>query len=61
VDLLPESYRRVLRLRFDDDLGFEAIGCELGISPQAARKLRLRALRAIKDLIRTFRIIEEGF
>jgi RNA polymerase sigma-70 factor (ECF subfamily) len=59
VDLLPESYRRVLRLRFDDDLGFEAIGGELGISAQAARKLRLRALRAVRDLIRTFRVIEE--
>jgi RNA polymerase sigma-70 factor (ECF subfamily) len=58
VEVLPETYRRVLRLRFDDELGFEEIGAELGISAAAARKMRLRALRAVAELMRMFSIIE---
>lgn len=49
IELLPEVYRQVLRLRYHDDLTFRQIGATLGVSPEAARKLRDRALLALAD------------
>jgi RNA polymerase sigma-70 factor (ECF subfamily) len=60
VELLPEPYRQVLKLRFADDRGFAEIGSLLGISPAAARKMRSRAVQAIAALMQTYGIIEEG-
>jgi len=41
---LPEHYRQVIRLRYDEDLTFAAIGAALGCSAEAARKLWARAV-----------------
>jgi RNA polymerase sigma-70 factor (ECF subfamily) len=60
LELLPEAYRQVLRLRFDDDLGFQEIGAKLGVTAEAARKLRTRALRALSKLLRAHRIIDDA-
>jgi RNA polymerase sigma-70 factor (ECF subfamily) len=46
---LPEDYREVLLLRYQGDLSFEEIGGRLGRSANAARKLRLRALRKLEQ------------
>src|SRR5262249_51276031 len=43
VDRLPEDYRRVITLRFQDTLSFEEIAAVMGRSPNAARKLWARA------------------
>jgi RNA polymerase sigma-70 factor (ECF subfamily) len=41
---LPDHYRQVLRLRYDDDMPFAAIGAVMGCSAEAARKLWARAV-----------------
>jgi RNA polymerase sigma-70 factor (ECF subfamily) len=60
VELLPDEYRQVLQMRFEDARGFEEIGAALGISPQAALKMRRRAVEAVADMMRTYGVIEEG-
>jgi RNA polymerase sigma-70 factor (ECF subfamily) len=45
---LPERYRQVLGLRYERQLGFEAIGGEMGCSAEAARKVWARALAALQ-------------
>lgn len=45
---LPENYRRVLVLRYQDGQSFEQIGAALDLTPNAARKLWLRAMQRLK-------------
>src|SRR5262249_3345426 len=44
---LPEDYRRVLLLRFQEGLAFQGIGGQLGRTPNAARKLWARAVKRL--------------
>jgi RNA polymerase sigma-70 factor (ECF subfamily) len=44
---LPEDYRRVITLRYQDQLPFEEIGRLLERSPEAARKLWARAVERL--------------
>jgi RNA polymerase sigma-70 factor (ECF subfamily) len=44
---LPDHYRQVLRLRYDDDMTFAAIGAVMGCSEEAARKLWARAVDSL--------------
>jgi RNA polymerase sigma-70 factor (ECF subfamily) len=46
---LPEDYRGVLLLRFQQELSFDEIGRRLGLTPNAARKLWARALRRLRQ------------
>jgi RNA polymerase sigma-70 factor (ECF subfamily) len=48
LERLPEVYRQVLRLRYDEKSSFEQIGRALGRSAEAARKLWLRAVRCLR-------------
>lgn len=45
---LPDHYRQVLRLRYDEQLPFADIGMALGCSAEAARKLWVRALDSLE-------------
>jgi RNA polymerase sigma-70 factor, ECF subfamily len=45
---LPEDYRRVLQLRFEEDRSFEEIGVILKLTPNAARKLWTRAVKRLQ-------------
>jgi RNA polymerase sigma-70 factor (ECF subfamily) len=48
---LPEDYRRVIELRYQEERSFDEIGAALGLSANAARKLLLRAVeRVSKEL-----------
>lgn len=49
---LPEDYRRVLQLRYQEGLTFEAIGPRMGRTANAARLLWLRAVERIKQTLR---------
>jgi RNA polymerase sigma-70 factor (ECF subfamily) len=49
LDRLPEEYRRVIVLRYQDGRPFEEIGGELGLTANAARKLLLRAVERVRD------------
>jgi RNA polymerase sigma-70 factor (ECF subfamily) len=49
LDRLPEEYRRVIVLRYQDGRPFEEIGTELGLTANAARKLLLRAVERVRD------------
>jgi RNA polymerase sigma-70 factor (subfamily 1) len=57
---LPEAYREVLRLRFDDGLRFAEVGKTLEISTEAARKRAERALETMRDLLLAAGITDEG-
>jgi RNA polymerase sigma-70 factor (ECF subfamily) len=46
---LPDDYRQVILLRYQQELSFEEIGRQLGRSPNAARMLWLRALERLKQ------------
>jgi RNA polymerase sigma-70 factor (ECF subfamily) len=46
---LPEDYRRVIALRYQDNLSFELIGARMGRSANAACLLWLRALERVKQ------------
>jgi RNA polymerase sigma-70 factor (ECF subfamily) len=48
LDRLPEDYRRVLLLRFQDGLPFEEVGRRLGRSANAAEKLFARAIQQME-------------
>ncbi len=48
MDRLPEDYRQVLVLRYQDDRSFEEIGRLLHRTPNAARKLWLRAVERLQ-------------
>ena len=49
VDRLPEEYRRVVVLRFDDGLSFEEIGQLTDRSADAARKVWSRAMERLRQ------------
>jgi RNA polymerase sigma-70 factor (ECF subfamily) len=48
VDKLPEAYRRVIVLRYQDGRSFEEIARVLGVTANAARKLLLRAVERVQ-------------
>jgi RNA polymerase sigma-70 factor (ECF subfamily) len=48
---LPDRYREVIRLRHHERLSFEAIGQRMGRSPEAARKLWVRALEQLRQIL----------
>jgi RNA polymerase sigma-70 factor (ECF subfamily) len=45
---LPEDYRQVIRLRYQEERSFEDIGRLMGRTPNAARKLWLRAVECLR-------------
>jgi RNA polymerase sigma-70 factor, ECF subfamily len=49
LDRLSDDHRRVIRLRYDDNLTFEQIGQEMARSPEAARKLWARAMDCLRQ------------
>lgn len=49
LDRLPGDYRRVILLRYQDERSFEEIGAEMGLTPNAARKLWLRAVKRMQE------------
>ena len=49
LERLPEDYRRVLTLRYQEGRTFEEIGRLLERTPNAARKLLLRALERVQQ------------
>lgn len=48
IDGLPEGTRNALRLRFVEDLEYDAIACRLEISPAAARQRVSSAVRTLR-------------
>ena len=48
LERLPEEYRQVVCLRFDEDRSFEEIGELTGRSPNAARKVWARAMERLR-------------
>jgi RNA polymerase sigma-70 factor (ECF subfamily) len=51
LERLPEDYRRVLLLRHEEGLSFEALGQRLGRSGEAARKLWVRAVEQLQQIL----------
>ena len=49
LDRLPDDYRRVIVLRYQEGRPFEQIGQELGRTGNAARKLLLRAIGRVQE------------
>lgn len=50
---LPEDYRQVMLLRYQQELTFEEVGREMGRSADAARMLWARALERLKHELRS--------
>ena len=48
VERLPDDYRRVIVLRYQEERSFEEIGALLGLTANAARKLLLRAVERVQ-------------
>jgi RNA polymerase sigma-70 factor (ECF subfamily) len=48
LDRLPADYRRVIRLRYEEERSFEEIGTLMQRTPNAARLLWLRAIERVK-------------
>ncbi len=46
---LPEDYRRVIVYRYQEERSFEEIGQLMNLSPNAARKLWLRAVKRLQQ------------
>ncbi len=59
LEMLPEPYRKVLQFRYDQPHAWDEIAASLGVSSQAAMKLRSRALRALVHLVDAYKIIDE--
>ena len=53
VERLPDDYRRVLVLRYQEERSFEEIGDLLGLTANAARKLLLRAVERVQRELET--------
>jgi RNA polymerase sigma-70 factor, ECF subfamily len=53
MDRLPEQYRKVLTMRYQQERTFEEIGREMGMTFSAARKLWLRAVLALQQELPT--------
>lgn len=49
LERLPEDYRLVLLLRFQEDLSYEEIGKLMDLTPNAARKLWARAMKRLQE------------
>jgi RNA polymerase sigma-70 factor (ECF subfamily) len=49
LERLPEDYRLALLLRYQEQRSFDDIGRLLDLSPNAARKLWLRAVRRLQQ------------
>lgn len=49
ISRLPEDYRRVISLRYQEERTFEEIGTLMGRTPEAARKLWSRAMDRLKS------------
>ena len=49
LDRLPEDYRRVILLRYQDERSFEEIGRLMNLTPNAARKLWVRAVKRLQQ------------
>lgn len=49
IDRLPEDYRRVLEMRYRDELSFDTIAEQMQRSAGAARKLWLRAVERLRE------------
>lgn len=49
LDRLPEEYRLVLLLRFQEELPYEEIGKLMELTPNAARKLWVRAVKRLQQ------------
>jgi RNA polymerase sigma-70 factor (ECF subfamily) len=49
LERLPEDYRTVILLRYQEDLPFEEIGLRMGRTSEAARKLWWRAVERLQD------------
>ena len=45
---LPEDYRRVILLRYEEGRTFEEVGRVMGRSPEAVRKLWMRAMERLR-------------
>jgi RNA polymerase sigma-70 factor (ECF subfamily) len=54
LDRLPDDYRRVMRLRYLQEMTFEEIGREMRRSADAVRMLWARALERLKHELRAF-------
>lgn len=52
IEALPDAYRLVLQLRYQEGLTFEAIGLQMGRTGNAVRLLWLRAVERIKQSLR---------
>lgn len=51
MDALPDDYRLVLLLRYQEERSFEDIGRLLDLTPNAARKLWLRAVTRLRKAV----------
>jgi RNA polymerase sigma-70 factor (ECF subfamily) len=49
LELLPENYRRVLQLRYQEELSFDEIARRMARSAGAVRKLWLRAVERLRQ------------
>src|SRR5207245_87574 len=49
LERLPEDYRLVIRYRYEEERSFEDIGRLMSLSPNAARKLWLRAIKRLRQ------------
>jgi RNA polymerase sigma-70 factor, ECF subfamily len=49
LDRLPDDYRRVVVLRYEQGRAFEEIGAEMGLTANAARKLLVRAVERVRQ------------
>jgi RNA polymerase sigma-70 factor (ECF subfamily) len=49
LDRLPEDYRRVIQLRYQEERSFEDIGRLMNLTPNAARKLWVRAFKRLQQ------------
>jgi RNA polymerase sigma-70 factor (ECF subfamily) len=49
LERLPEDYRQVITLRYQEERSFEEIGAQLKRTPNAARKLWARALERLQE------------
>ncbi len=48
LDALPANQREAIRLRFEDDLGYEEVAATLGTTPATARVRVHRGLAALR-------------
>ncbi len=46
---LPDDYRRIIQMRYEGERSFDDIGRELGLTPNAARKLWVRAIKRLRQ------------